>query len=574
MRINRKASKKIITGLFYCSVIFVFILPLIRLLIMSFTIGDGIGLNHYRELLHEERTMNSIKNTIFIAIGATLVSVIAGGILAFLLAYTNIKRKKTIEVFILSQFIIPSYIITLAWSNLLQAKGSINQIMMYLHLPMFNIYSIPGIIFILGLCNTPLVYMITLHMLRKIPRDLEWAARVSGYSQWQSMIKINLVQALPALVSGGILSFLSAMDNFSVPAFLGISSNIPVLSTYIYEKAIGFGPSAFSQAAALSVILSIIAITGTIFQGSFVRKSSSMDSIKEDASLRVVLQHKTRRIVEWVVLLIFAFINIVPLTSMIITSFQKFFGGKLLISNMTIRNYAFVFSNRGVRTAAFNSLALALITCIICIVIGTIIAYMKVRKNSKSVKLVEIGASLTYGVPGIVLALAMIFHWARVPNVYGTIRILMISYITRYLVLQIKGSTTATLSVEPSLEEASAISGSSLYRTWREIIIPLISKQVLVSSFFIFISSMTELTLSSMLAAAGTRTIGLTVFNLQQAGTYNISAALSVIIVAFILTGYLVSVLIQKLSIAAIYKKLKTPKVFTEKIKKPCFEER
>ena len=70
---------------------------------------------------------------------------------------------------------------------------------------------------------------------------------------------------------------MSAIDNFSVPAFLGISSGIPVLSTYIYEKAIGFGPNAFPLAAALSLILSLIAVAGNSSEGFFVRRSASMD---------------------------------------------------------------------------------------------------------------------------------------------------------------------------------------------------------------------------------------------------------------------------------------------------------
>mgnify|MGYP002243915941 CR=1 FL=1 len=68
--------------------------------------------------------------------------------------------------------------------------------------------------------------------------------------------------------------FLSAIDNFSVPAFLGISSGIPVLSTYIYENAIGFGPNAFPLAAALSMILSVIARSRYYAGGIFVKRGA------------------------------------------------------------------------------------------------------------------------------------------------------------------------------------------------------------------------------------------------------------------------------------------------------------
>ena len=102
------------------------------------------------------------------------------------------------------------------------------------------------------------------------------------------------------------------------------------------------------------------------------------------------------------------------------------------------------------------------------------------------------------------------------------IKILIISYITRYLILQVKGSTTAILAVDPALEEAGRVSGASKFRLWKKIMIPLLSKQVLSSAFLIFMAALTELTLSSMLAAAGTKTIGLTIFNYQQAGSLSL----------------------------------------------------
>ncbi|AOT68714.1 ABC transporter permease [Geosporobacter ferrireducens] len=566
-----KLSKRIrLNYIFYLSVFFVFILPMLRLVIMSITVEHGIGLDNFVQLIKEQRTIRSIKNTIIIATGSTLISVGLGGILAWIIAYMDIKRKRLIEILILGQYVIPSYIITLAWSNFLQEKGFVNKGLLSFGFPAINLYSLWGIILVLGICNTPMVYLITLNMLRKIPRDLEWAARTSGYSQWETMLKINLIQVMPALMSGGILSFLSAIDNFSVPAFLGISSGIPVLSTYIYEKAISFGPRAFSLAAALSVMLSAIAITGALLQGKLIRKSSGLESIKEDHSVRIQVKERTRAIIEWTILSLLACINLIPILSMVLSSFKKFYGAAFNTVNLSLRNYQFVFTNRGVIQAVRNSIGLALATCIVCILLGTAIAYIKVRRNPRAMKLVEYSASLTYAIPGIVLALAMIFHWTKVPNVYGTIKILLIAYSTRYLILQIKGSTTALLAVELELEEAAAVSGSTKVGTWRLIIGPLIAKPVLSGTFFIFVSAMTELTLSSMLAAAGTKTIGLTIFNLQQSGDYNLSAAMSAAVISMILLGYIITEGMKKISFGKLGKISYRQQTQSKVVNRPC----
>ncbi len=543
METLKKGKKYAIHSLCYLLIILVFIAPIVRLFLMSLKSEEGYSLWNYALLLQEDRTRKAILNTIVIAVGSTAIAAILGSAFAFIIAYTNVRRKRLLELLVLLPFIIPSYIITLSWSSLFSQKGTINQTLSAMGLGKINVYSIAGIILVLGFCNVPIVYMNVIHMLRKIPTDMEWAARTCGYGIGQAMLKINLVQAMPAIISGSILAFLAAIDNFAVPAFLGISSGIPVLSTYIYEKSISFGPNSFSLAATLSVILSVIAVAGTLVEGIFGKKSSGMESIKEDYSVRIPLSSGKRKVLQYGVILFLCIINIVPLISMFTSAFQKNYGVKMTLDQFTTDNFTAIFQNKGVLDAIRNSLMLACGCCIICIVIGTAIAYQKVRHPGRMITLVEKSASLTYAIPGIVLALSMIFHWIEPlpgirPGIYGTISILMIAYVTRYLILQIKGSATAMLSIHPALEEAAAASGRSVFSVWGKILIPLLIRPVLSSTFMIFVSALTELTLSSMLAAAGTKTIGLMIFNFQQAGDYNLAAAMSVVIVVLVLTGY------------------------------------
>lgn len=539
------------TGLtfFYALVILVFIAPVFRLALMSLKSTGGYGLSNYVILLQEERTREAIFNTILIAVLSTAIAVVVGTALALVSAYTNIKRKQLLELLVLLPFIIPSYIITLSWSGFLSKKGIFNSILGKMGAGPIDIYSIGGMILVIGICSTPIVYMSVIHTLRKIPVDLEWASRSCGFGLWYTLIHVDLAQAMPAIVSGGLLAFLSAIDNFSVPAFLGISSGIPVLSTYIYEKAIGFGPDAFPLAAALSVILSVIAVGGTLLESSLAGKGGTMESIREDFNVRIELEEKKRRLLEWSVIFILGILNIVPILVMISSAFLKTYGRGFSLSNLSLSNFAFVCSNRGVKSAIINSFLLACITCAVCIVLGTAAAYQKVRKNSTAIRMAEKAASLTYAIPGIVLSLAMIFHWVEPipgirPGVYGTIWILIIAYITRYLILQMKESTTAFLSINPELEEAVRACGRGKAALWINVLIPMLIRPVLSGSFLIFVSALTELTLSSMLASAGTKTIGLTIFNFQQSGDYNLAAAMSSVIVVLILAGY--SVLMWK----------------------------
>jgi iron(III) transport system permease protein len=520
------------------AVAFVFLLPLFRLALMSVTQNAGYGFGNYLELFREPRTLRAIGNTVAISVASTALSAVFGVLLAFLVAYLNIKRKRLLELLALVPFILPSYVVTISWTSLLEQNGGANRLLQLLHLPAISLYSLGGIIFVLGLCNVPLVYLTTVDTLRKIPRELEWAARASGCGRWETLWRIDLVQARPAIAGGCVLAFLACVDNFAVPAFLGIPASIPVLSTYIYEKAIGFGPDSFSLAAALSVLLSVVAVSGSAAMSVFARKTKRSESIRPDFSARIVLGRGARRAVEWTSLAVFAVLDLVPLVTMTAASFQDLYGRRFSAANLTLRNYEFVFTSDGVIRAIGNSLFLALITCAVCIVVGTAAAYGKSHGGGAHIRLLESCASLTYAIPGIVLALAMIFHWSMIPGIYGSLRILVVAYITRYLIVQIKGSSAAMLSVHPALEEAARVSGSGKARMWQRILIPLLFRQTISSSLLIFVSSLTEMTLSSILAAAGTKTIGLTIFDFQQSGDYNLAYAFSVVIVILILCGY------------------------------------
>jgi len=331
---------------------------------------------------------------------------------------------------------------------------------------------------------------------------------------------------------------ISHNDNFAIPAFLGISSNIPVLSTYIYEKIIGFGPNSFTYGAVLSVVLSLIALSGALLSTLLVHERSYQESAKENFNIRIWFSPPVRRVIEIGTVSLLTIFSIVPLVYMAITALLRGFTFSLDAECLTLDNYIFVFTNDGVREAVINSLFMAGTASVICLILGTLIAYMSVRKQSKVASFLNQCASVMYSVPGIVLALALIFYWSQpIPGLntglYGTFTIIILGYITRYMIIQIRNSSAAFLAVAEAAEQAALASGSNSITLWVKIIMPQIAIPALAGTFFIFLSAFTELTMSSIMASASTKTIGLQIFNLQQAGDYSLAAALSAGIVLF-----------------------------------------
>ena len=347
------------TLLFYTVIFLFFVAPVLRLLVMSCKGPDGYGLQNFAVLLREPRTLKAIVNTLIIAVGSTVFATILGTAMAFILAYTNVRHRHFLEMLVLMPFIIPSYITTLSWAGIVTKKGLLSRLAAALGLGTLDIYSIGGILFIVGICNIPIVYLSVTHTLRKIPKDLEWASRSCGFSIWATFWKIDIPEAMPAIMSGAVLSFLAAIDNFSVPAFLGIPAGIPVLSTYIYEKAISFGPQSFPLAAALSVMLCIIAIGGTLLE-VLIRKGGAMESIKEDMSPRVYIRSSRRKITEGILLLGWGLFDLIPLLVMVSNAFLKNYGLAISRQNLSLENFTFVCTDTSVLSSVSNSLLLAL----------------------------------------------------------------------------------------------------------------------------------------------------------------------------------------------------------------------
>lgn len=528
-------------------VVIFFIVPIIRLLFMSLIGDEGLTFSYYETILSEARTWEVLKNTWIAMIGSTAIASVLGILFAWLIAYTDIRGKGIIQVFILLPFVIPSYVTSLAWVQFFGPAGLLD----HLFSITWDLYSMSGIVFVMGISHFPLVYLFTVHVLRQIPREMEQAARISGASRWESFRKVILPIALPGIVGGTFIAFLGSLDNFGIPAFLGTPANISVLSTYIYQQVIGFGTSSFNHAAVLSVMLGIIALTGIGIQWLVLRKSKRLETEQIDDEPRYYLGKK-KITVEILVWGFFTVTSIFPLLSMIMTSFLNAYGLSFTWENLSLKNYAYILTSSSTTEAIITSLKLAGTTALIGMVIGTLIAYLRVRKTSIWMKVIEGSITIPYALPGTVLALAMIFAWMEPipgwnPGIYGSAVILYIAYITRFLILQVRSGITAFQQVDVQMEEASRINGTNGFGKWKKILIPLITPGVLGGSMLVFLSALTELTVSALLYSSDSETIGVSILSFQQSGYTLYATAFSSVIIGLIVFSYLLLFVVQAL---------------------------
>lgn len=532
-----------------------FLLPVLRLVWLSFVDDGSLTLQYYTEVFREPATWKTVQNTLVIVAGSTILALVLGVLFSWLVAYVQLSGKRAMQLFIFLPFIIPSYITTLAWTQFFSASGPVNAVLSWLpgSLEAPNLYSIGGIILLLGISHYPLVYLFTVNVFRKIPRELEEAAATSGLSKKQAFRKVVLPLALPGIASGGLIAFLSNLDNFGIPAFLGTPANIRVLSTYIYEQVVGFGPSAFSRAAVLSVILGVIALIGTVLQWFLLRRSRVNETNRSDSTPRIHLTVGKQKLLEvsiWIFLLV---TSLMPLITMGALSLISAYGVPFNLENLSLRNYEYVFlTDAKPLSALSNSLQLAFFTMLACLVLGTAMAYLRFKYPDWSTKAAELFMTIPFALPGTVFALCMIFMWLEPvpgwnPGIYGTVWILFIAYATRFLVLQVRGSYTAFMQIDPSMEEAARTSGAAGWIKWRRILLPLLFPGILSGALLVFLMALTELTVSSLLWSSGSETIGVVIFGYEQAGYSTYSTAFSTVLVLGILLGGGLFMLIGKL---------------------------
>ena len=385
---------------------------------------------------------------------------------------------------------------------------------------------------------------------------MELAAAVSGCNKIQTFFKITLPMSLSGLANGLLLVFISCLDNFGTVAFLGIPARITVLSTDIYQSVVSFSGNNFSEASAKSVILGLIAVVFSLLLWRIAKKFETMQTDLEDFTPRIFLGKKKIfvEVLLWALLIV---INFVPLITMFLTSLVKGLGVGYTLSNFTFDNFKQILGTAKSMNAIYNSIKLAFATSLICLVIGTLVAYILVRRPGRLIKIVESIISIPYSIPGIILGLALILTWAApLPfihkTIYATVFMLLVSYVVRFTSLQIRYSSTAVLQLDISMEDAATICGTDLIRKWIKIIIPLISPAMLSGVGMVFISALTELTTSSLLWSAGSETIGVVVYNYTSAGYMTTASAMSTIVLftlAILYGGFsLISFVLRRIS--------------------------
>ncbi|MAN76458.1 MAG: ABC transporter permease [Rhizobiales bacterium] len=515
------------------------ILPLGRLLVEGLQPGDeGEALGVLLDTWTGRAVGRALPNTIVAGLASTLVSVVIGAVLAFVLRLTDLWGKSALIFLAMLPMLIPPQISALAWIELSGPSSPILRALALAPPPGTTnpLYSLGGIIFVMGIEHSPLVFLAVAAALGSVSNDLVEAARVSGIRPGRIVGAIIVPAVAPALTAGAALAFVSAIGNFGVPALLGIPGRVTLLTTLIYQRLNGFGPSVLGQVAAIAFILIGLAIVGLAVRAFLVRQVPTLDRTGEP--IRPFALGRWRLPATLVVWLVMLVLSILPLIALVAGALVPAIGVRLSLETLSLENFQFVlFGSDAIRRAFANSMALAGLSALICAAAAVPLSYFAIVRNHPLAKALDMAAEAPYAVPGTVVALGIIIVFLPpIPllgfSIYGSFLILLVAYLARFLLLALRPVSAAFATMDPALDEAARVSGIRSLRRLAFIAAPIALPSAIAGAMLIFMAAFNELTLSALLWSTGVETLGVVVFFLQYEGNSPAAAALASVVVA------------------------------------------
>lgn len=536
---------RVMTLLCYLILITVVILPVFMIIYYAFWDGNKIDFQMFFNVLMQKENISAMLNSLTIALFSTVLATIVGVFFAWLLGRSDIPLKGLMKFLFSIPFMIPPFLAAMAWDMMFSGRGGyINRWLMSVfnlaNAP-FNINSVAGIIVIEVVYYFPFVYMQVVSALERMDPTLEESARIAGAKQFYVIRRITLPLTIPAISSGMLLVLITSLSNYGIPAMLGFSQNIFTLPTMIVEKMNRAGGSfdGIRQATALSIVLVIVVSLALLLQRKLLAVGR-YDIIKGKSMRPAFIKLRKAKYPLLVFSLIFlALVVLAPLVMILLVSFIKAYGLEFKLENFTLANYQRIFvGNAMVKDSVGNSLFLGFAAGIICLFLGTMLAYVIYKVKPKGGTVLEVLAVLPYSLPGTVMAIGCILAWSGAffgITLYNTIWIILVAYVARYLSYTLKSSSASLQQVHISLEEASRSCGATHLESLRDITLPLI-KPAMVSGFFlVFLPAMRELTTSVLLYGPNSRTLGVAIYQLRINGQIAPAAALSVVTIVLIM---------------------------------------
>jgi iron(III) transport system permease protein len=442
------------------------------------------------KLLLRAQTLSILGNTALLASAVTIASVVLATTLAWLTARSDLPWRRGWAVLTALPLVIPSYVGAYLFAAAFGPRGmlqaALEPLLGVTRLP--SLYGFPGAFFVLTLLSYPYILLPVRAALQRMDPALEESAQSLGLQPLRVFFKVVLPQLRPSLTAGGLLVALYVIRDFGAVSILRFTT---------FTRAIHVQyQSAFDRSGAALYSLVLVLIT-------FVLLALELRTRRSAASYRVEGGSRPR----------LPSVSLDRWTSPALVLCAGTVLISLIVPSGVLGYWLLRALDQGpawasTLTAAGNSVSISLVAAATTLVASLPIGILGVRAPGRLSRWLESLSHIGFALPGIVIALALVFFGIRAaPPLYGTFPLLLLAYLILFLPQSV-GSVRATIAQVPvGLEEAGRSLGRSPLAVFFKVTAPLLRPGILASAALVFLTCMKELQATLILSPIGFKSL-------------------------------------------------------------------
>jgi len=538
----------VVTGVVVLLVAFLVILPLVFLVEESLNTGDPMafppeqyGIANYVAIFDED--INVLFNTLIIAVMATIMAILIGFTLAWILTRTNVPGREKLERLMELPYYMTPLVGALAWAVIAGPKsGFVNQLWKASGGTgnLVDIYGYFGIAWVMALFEGTVAFVMIAASMKSMDPALEESARVMGASKFRTMLTVTLPLVMPGVLGATLFVFAEMLGSFAAALVIGIPARIYVITTAIWDSTLSYPPD-YGRASAMGLSLFVVMFGMLTFYRWRINKGSFATISGKAFRPRPMDMGK----LSWLLLglcCLYIFVSVIlPIAALLFTSLQRFATVILSQSEFTLANYRTALSLGPVRIALVNSLSLGFGVASVGVVLMAVLVWIIYRSRMVGRGAVEYLVMFPQAVPRLVFGLALLWAWLNIPiPIYGTLWLLAIAYLTVMLPLGVRTIAGVVLQIDKSLEECARVCGAGWLYQMRTVTMPLLKPGLLAAWLLIFMACVRELGTSVLLMGPNAKVIAPSIVNAFASSGTELTAAMALIQTATVVVALII----------------------------------
>lgn len=507
--------------------------------------GQALTFANFPRVFSDPIIWKVFGNTLIFMVGSTVLGTVLGIAFAVLLTRTNLPGRGLFSKLITIPYYVSALILAFSWAVMFGPQGFVTVWLRNMKLPVWDLYSLPGITVVAAIYFMPLVYLYCSASLALADPQLENAARIGGARPFRVLSKITVPLMRPAMLYSTLLTLIAGIEMLSIPLVLGESNNIDVLSTYLYRTAVVSGATDYAALAVVALVVVVFVMALVALQSQLTKNEKRFVSVVGKISRGRQLSLGVLRWPLALLMSLFVLVVIItPLVGIVLQSFTQFLTPLINpFTLLTLDNFKQAFELDIYRESIINSLLIAGVGGLLATIFMALVALIAYRSSFRLRGLMKYLALYPRAFPGTVIGLGFLWALLMVPSVgwlRNTIWILVIAYTMRYLPLGFSSISPSILQISDELDRAARVSGASWLTVMRKIMFPLLRPALVATYLLIFITFFKEYSVALFLFARGSQVIGTTMIEIWAQGGPGPVAALAV--VQLVIIGIVVAI--------------------------------